>query len=123
MKCPYINPTVSQCEQCPFPDCVNDDISVDEMKVSNERDKNADVELSDDPRIRWAQLNPERNRKNKHNHYIKNKDRYQKQRKEYHSAHSEELKEKRKEYYQKNIEYRRAWQREYVRKKRERQAG
>jgi hypothetical protein len=108
---------------CTLPDCVNDDISVDEMKLSNQLDNEADIVLSDDPRIRWVQLNPERNRKNKHNHYMKNKDRYQKQRKEYHSTHSEELKEKRKEYYQKNIEYRRAWQREYVRKKRERQAG
>lgn len=38
MKCPYNNPTISQCENCPLPDCVNDELTTDDYK-SNEVDQ------------------------------------------------------------------------------------
>jgi hypothetical protein len=120
MKCPYINPTIHQCENCPLPDCINDVVTPEEHKASIERDKKADIILSDDARKRWAQLNPERNRENKHRHYLKNKERYLEQHKLYHQQHREELNRKRKEKYQANREYELARQKAH---KRERQAG
>jgi hypothetical protein len=92
------------------------------MKESELRDKSTDIVLSDDPRIRWAQLNPERNRTNKHRHYEQNKERYLNNHKSYHKQHREELNRKRKERYQANREYELARQKAY-RMNKERQVG
>jgi len=101
------------CFHCQYSDCVNDDLTAEELKLSNIRDKKSDVTLSDDYRTRWAQLNPVRNRENKQNHYQNNKDRYKLQHQIYYQLHKEELNRKRKERYEVNREYELGRQKEY----------
>lgn len=109
------------CLNCIHPDCINDELTLEEMKDANLRDKSATVILSDDPRIRWAQLNPDRNRSNKHRHYEENKETYLNRHKAYHQQHRDELNQKRREKYQANREYELARQKAH-RMKKERQA-
>lgn len=113
MKCNH------DCFNCIYPDCIEDGLTAEEVKAANERDKQADVVLSDDYRTRWAQLNPERNRANKRRHYQNNKERYKKQHRAYYQAHKEELNRKRMELYYANREYELARQKERRRKKAE----
>jgi hypothetical protein len=80
-------------------------LTSDELKASNERDKKADVILSDDPRKKWAQLNRGRNQANKHRHYANNKNRYKENHQRYNQEHKVELNAKKKEWYQDNLEY------------------
>jgi hypothetical protein len=110
------------CLNCQYPDCINDKLTFEEMKEADERDKTANIILSNDPRIRWAQLNPERNQENKHRHYLKNKEKYNKKDKAYHQLHREELNRKRRERYRANREYELARQKAH-RISKERQAG
>jgi hypothetical protein len=41
VKCPHINPTIVQCNKCPFPDCIRDTVSLEERKLQSARDLEA----------------------------------------------------------------------------------
>jgi hypothetical protein len=118
MDCPVI-PTI-QCQlNCPYRECKKL-ITADEMRLSDqiENDINSDP-LPDDRRARWVRINPERNKANKHRHYIENDDTYKARRTAYYQANKEEILAKRHEYYQQNKELINARDRD---KKRERWA-
>jgi hypothetical protein len=115
MKCPYINPTVSQCEQCPFPDdCVRDE-------KQDHNDYNREWNHNHPDRVR-ATLNrykiahPDRNKQDCIKYYNKIKD-------------TMEYKDKKHEYYMSRKdtpEYRASKKesnRRYLERLRERQAG
>lgn len=115
-----------KCFDCKFEDCINDDLTVEEMKTSAIIDKQinqSEKPLSEDYRTRWAQLNSRRNKANKKRHYQQNKDKYKVQHQSYYQKHKEELNRKRREQYYSNREYELARQRESNSHKRERQAG
>lgn len=104
------------CQHCEFEDCIEDESTAEEMRLSDNRDKQVNIILSDDYRIRWVQRNKERNRLNKQKYYIEHKEQLRERQNIYYQEHHAELMKKAKERYQKNIEYRRQWQREYRKK-------
>lgn len=118
MDCPVI-PTI-QCQlNCPYFECKKL-ITSSEMRLSEQIDIEINPDpLPDDYRTRWARNNPERNKANKHRHYIENYDTYKARREAYYQANKEEILAKQHEYYQRNRELVNARDRD---KKRERWA-
>lgn len=103
MGCPII-PTI-QCQlNCPYRECKKQ-ITADEMRLSERIDIEIKLDpLPDDYRSRWARNNSERNKANKHRHYIENYDSYKARRMAYYQGHKEEILSKQHEYYQRNKE-------------------
>ena len=101
MECPIV-PTV-QCQlNCPYRECKKL-ITADEMRLSEQIDIDIDIKpLPYDRRTRWVRNNPERNKANKHRHYIEKNDSYKARRTAYYQDHKEEILVKQREYYQKN---------------------
>jgi hypothetical protein len=118
MECPIV-PTI-QCQlNCPYCECKKL-ITADEMRLSEQIDNDIDIKpLPYDRRTRWVRNNPERNKANKHRHYIENYDIYKARREAYYQANKEEILAKLHEYYQQNKELINARDRD---KKRERWA-
>lgn len=119
MKCPIV-PTI-QCQlNCPYSECKKL-ITSSELRLSEQIDNDINpVPLPDDYRVRWARNNSERNKANKHRHYIDNYDSYKARREAYYQANKEDILTKQHEYYQRNKELINARDRD---KKRERWAA
>jgi hypothetical protein len=96
------------CFHCSYDDCINDNITLDEIKASNTLDNlsvKENKEPSSDYREIWRKNNLERDKKNKHRHYTENKSRYSNNQRRYQKEHADELREKRRAYYEENKEY------------------
>jgi hypothetical protein len=118
MKCPYINPTIQQCTNCPLPDCVRDELTILEIKKSKERDREAADHPIDHKKVVRQEVNKRYWDKHKAKINHKRRERYpgsgtQKKNNErsrtYNQEHKEEL-----------VNYERA---AYLERLRERQAG
>lgn len=125
MKCSYINPTIQQCENCPMPDCVNDDLSLEDYQedVSPE-DVPRSVQMARIRANRYAESHREENRERALQYYYDNKQSELERARQWQSENKDRVSTAARERYHKNIEYRRQYQRDYrARKKAERQAG
>ena len=124
MKCPYINPTISQCMNCPFPDCVNDKLSLEEYQediLSEEVPKS--VKKARVRANRYAMKHRAENRARSIKHYLENKEVYIERALKWQKENRERVNAAARERYHRNIEYRRQYQRDYrARKKAGRQA-
>lgn len=118
MKCPYINPTPDQCFKCPYPDCVNDDLSFDEL--------NEDVIPTDIPREvkmarmrsnRYAEKHREEIRKRSLDYYYDNRESLIKKSKEWQKENRYRIAAAKRKRYQDNLEQERQKQRDYRAKK------
>lgn len=103
MDCPVI-PTI-QCQlNCPYSECEKL-ITSSELRLSEQIDIDINPDpLPDDRRARWVRNNPERNKTNKHRHYIENHVIYKARRETYYQANKEEILAKQHDYYLKNKE-------------------
>lgn len=124
MKCPYINPTVQQCMNCPYPDCIKDDLSLAEYQEDV-----LPVEVPESVRKariranRYAVKHKEEIRKRALEYYRANKEKYHKRSIQWCKENRERVNAAARERYHRNIEYRRQYQRDYrARKKAGRQA-
>lgn len=109
MKCPYINPTIAQCENCSLPDCYRD-----EKEDVNQRARE------------WRKNNPDKVKAIRQRMYLKNAEREREyQRKKYqiikdNPEYKSCKKEYSKKYRQRNIDRLRQKDRDYYRANRER---
>lgn len=103
MNCPIV-PTIECQLNCPYRECKKL-ITAEEMRLSEALDNEmAPKPLPNDYRSRWARNNPERNKANKHRHYIENYDIYKARRESYYQENKENILNKQREYYQRNKE-------------------
>jgi hypothetical protein len=123
-KCPYKNPTPQQCFNCPFPDCVNDDLSLEEYKedlVSIEIPK--EVKMARIRRNRYAEKHREDNKARCLEHYHANKESYIQNAMEWQANNRNRVATAKRERWAKNPEYYRQKQREYRAKKKREKVG
>jgi hypothetical protein len=133
MKCPYINPTIAQCENCPLPDCFNDELSYDEMISQNKVDQEIKYELPDGHKKKARKARGYDKRyyeKHKTKILAKAKAEPEKHRKasnKYYSSHTEQERQRNKEKHINNREKRLkqmgAYNKVYYARLKERQAG
>lgn len=77
MKCPYTNPTIQQCENCPLPDCT----------------KNEDSERA----IKWIKNNPEKRKIIRRRYYLNHRQSEINRTKQYRAENIEEIRRKDRE--------------------------
>jgi hypothetical protein len=80
MKCPYINPTIQQCENCTFDDCIRG-----ETQDANERAS------------KWIRENPKKRAVIRNKYYAKHRDTEISYSKNYRMANLEEVRRKDRE--------------------------
>lgn len=117
MKC------VHNCFECKYSDCIENEITVAEMKQQKEYDKELarkkELESENiDYRRRWELKNYERARENKRRWYEQNKERIKAKQKKYYEENKERLLEQQKQHNKKEKEYYNALRRERMRKNR-----
>jgi hypothetical protein len=123
MNCPYINPTVQQCENCPYPDCINDDLSLEEYREDiNPIEVPREVRMARERANRYARKNRQANRERSLKHYYANKEKYKEQATKWQRENRERTNALARERYHRDIERSRQYQREYrARKKAEKE--
>jgi hypothetical protein len=111
----------SDCFNCPYPDCINDELSLEEYKEDiNPQEIPDSVKKARARANRYAKKNRVANRERSIKHYYANKEKYNQQAAEWQRENRERTNAMARERYHKNIEYRRQYQREYrARKKAE----
>lgn len=109
------------CFNCPYDDCINDELSLDEYKEDiNPRDIPKEVRMARERANRYARKNRQANRERSTRHYHENKEKYKEQATEWQKENRERTNAMARERYHKNIERRRQYLREYrARKKAE----
>lgn len=81
------------CLECPYPDCINDEITAEEEKLS----KKLDGEINAENMTVFKNKQQE--------HYIKNRNHYLKKNLEYHYEHRDDILKKKHDKYEANKEY------------------
>ena len=101
------------CENCPYPDCIEDELSYEEIKGSMRLDK----KIKDEP-------TPEQlaNRISTAKYDAKNREKKRRYTKEHYEANRQEKIDYVKQWQKDNREYVKAKQRDYYKRKKERQA-
>lgn len=112
------------CENCPYADCKWDEITHEDMKYIETEDstiKNNLIENDDSLtyKQKWRLKNIERDRANKHRHYIEHIEQYKDRHNKYYAEHKEEVLKKETDYYKAHREKVNAYNRERMRKYRE----
>lgn len=108
MKCPYIDPSFSDCQKCPFPDCVNDDFTISDYK-----DKSIDGILDVHP-VTKEQL---WNRKSTADYDARNREKKREYARNYYQKHKDKKKLKVREWQEQNYNYLLLYQKEWRTKK------
>ena len=112
MKCKYKSPTIHNCLNCKLPDCDNDEVGIDDFRLSEQLDREAN-EKPVDPEVLARAVNDKRFReKNKEKVLMKDRNRNTGKRqedkkrrsKEYYERHKEECQTKMRLIYWKNKE-------------------
>ena len=114
MKCLYTNPTPEQCFNCPFPDCVKDDLSHEEYQediIQAEIPKS--VQIRRMRYNRYARKHREEIRGRSINYYHENKEDCNQKRCEWEKENKGRAAAAKKKRYHENIEISRQKQREY----------
>lgn len=109
------------CFNCPYPDCVNDDLSLEEYREDiNPQEMPENVRKERERKNRWARKNRQANRERSIKHYHANKGKYKEQATEWQRENRERTNALARERYHRDIERRRQYLREYrARKKAE----
>lgn len=109
------------CFNCPYPDCVNDDLSLEEYREDiNPQEVPREVRMARERANRYAIKNRQANRERSIKHYYANKEKYNQQATEWQRENRERTNALARERYHRDIERRRQYLREYrARKKAE----
>lgn len=92
------------CLNCKHPDCINDEITSDEMKFSDKLDGQLPFEPLEDYKKRWNRLHAKEYREKCKKRYQANKEYYKKQSLDYYNSHLEVCKQARRDWYHRNRE-------------------
>lgn len=104
------------CFECPYPDCVLDEVSLEEYRESDERDKQEEraekLASAKDKKAEWRIKNIEKHRKSCREYAERNPDRMRK----YYEDNKDAINEKRRSYRERNRDRIRAAERERMRR-------
>ena len=124
MKCPYSNPTPSQCFNCPFDDCVNDDLSIEEYQEDIlAAEVSRVVKMARIRANRYAKNHREENKARSREHYSNNKEVYIQNAIGWQANNRNRVALSKRERYHANLELSRQKQREYRAKKKREKVG
>lgn len=111
------------CFNCPYPDCINDDLSLEEYREDiNPIEVPREVRMARERANRYARKNRQANRERSIKHYYANKKKYNEQATQWAKENRERINALARERYHRDIERSRQYQRDYrARKKAEKE--